>query len=166
MLLQYLSTCFATKVYQKPCYQIIDWNSATRLINLILTTIKLFHHWSFSKFRFFTEKLITEISLTIRSWNKFERQTIYFNLNSQGRGRRMTIKSYPEKICDNSRMQTPVWFLKTITLLTLWMHMNKQVDSWLNQRLVAHKLETSYMIQISKLCTQTLTSTKSISLSK
>ena len=44
--------------------------------------------------------------------------------------------------------------------------MNTQVDSWLNQRLVAHKLETSYMIQISKLCTQTLTSTKSISLSK
>ena len=26
--------------------------------------------------------------------------------------------------------------------------MNKQVDSWLNRRLVAHKVETSYMIQI------------------
>ena len=44
--------------------------------------------------------------------------------------------------------------------------MNKQVDSWLNQRLVAHKVETNYMIQISKLCTQTPTSINSISLSK
>ena len=137
------------------------------VINLILITIELFHHWSFSKFRFFIEKLIREISLTVRSWNKFERRTIYFSLNSRGRGRRMTVKSSPEKkICDNSRMQTPVWFLKPITPLTLWMHMNKQVDSWLNQRLVAHKVETNYMIQISKLCTQTPTSINSISLSK
>ena len=117
------------------------------VINLILITIELFHHWSVSKFRFFTEKLIREISLTVRSWNKFERRTIYFKLNSRGRGRRMTVKSSLEKkTCDNSMRQTPDWFLKPITLLTLWMHMNKQVDPWLNQRLVAHKLETSYMI--------------------
>ena len=96
---------------------------------LILITIELSHNWSFSKFRFFIEKLIREISLTARSWNKFERRTIYFSLNSRGRGRRMTVKSSPEKkVCDNSRLQTPVWFLKPITLLTLWMHMNKQAE--------------------------------------
>ena len=44
--------------------------------------------------------------------------------------------------------------------------MNKQDDSWLDQRLVVHKIETSYMIQISKLYSQTPTSIKRISLSK
>ena len=44
--------------------------------------------------------------------------------------------------------------------------MNKQVDSWLDQLLVVYKIETSYMIQISKLRTQTPTSIQRISLSK